>query len=160
MTVDRFLSTVRTRLRDELKEEYTDSELIDYLNDAISSVSMKHIMLKNPEFINELVFTGGNEQIPDDFVKFVSEYPVYLIGRNIKSYYPLVESIELRYYQTFPFVISLTDEIKFREPYVSEVILLTTKLALGKNGYDLTQEDKDLANYSSILQGAIDERSN
>ena len=155
MLVEKLINKIRIKVRDEHKEEFPDNEIIDTINESLTQINLKHIQLENPDFIKELIFTGGNEELPEGFIKFIGQYPVYIESRKIKSYYLLDDSLILRFYCAIPHVSSKFDEVDLREPYIADIIVTATKLLYNKNEFNVSQDDRDLSGYNQVLAGVL-----
>jgi hypothetical protein len=140
LTVEELLISVRRRIRDEHKIEYQDSELIDYINDAINLVSNTAIASKDPLMIKEITVTGSIG-VPEFFVKLAGVYPVSIFNGIINLLNP-AETIVCKYYAAKNNIASLSDEIPFDGANCSLVGQLTAIYALNRNQYDVSQDER------------------
>jgi hypothetical protein len=149
LTVEELLISVRRRIRDEHKIEYQDSELIDYVNDAINLVSNTAIANKDPLMIKEIIIDGTND-VPASFVKLAGVYPVSIANGTI-NLLDRAETIICKYYAAKENVADLSDKIPFDDVNCSLVGQLTAIYALNRNQYDISQDER----LTNILSQAI-----
>lgn len=158
MLVRNLLDEVRRQIADVEKVEYTDAELIGYINDGLRFISNELIRLNSPlliKFVN-LTLSNGEATLPSDFVK--EEAVLDAQGNNLvsvppakiadpKSYkiignklYSGNKSVTLFYYAPFQLVSGLDDLIPvpvWMESLLKEIVVF---LALNRNEFNVSVE--------------------
>lgn len=137
MLVSAFLTKLRFRIRDEYKVEYSDAELIDYLNDALSYWDSIKVVNYEPTKLKSLV-VNPNVAVPSDFAKFAGTYPVYILNGNIYSVSG--SSVTCKYFAFSDFFDELTDNINLPNPEITVLLQLATVYALNRNQFDVSTD--------------------
>jgi len=169
MTVEEFLNQVRYQINDTDKAEYSDTELINYVNDALRFISNELIRLSSPILLKytTLSLTDGAADLPSDFVReegvldsqgnLLKSYPAIkpadqygykIIGDKI---YSNNTSLDLFYYALFPFVASLDDEIPVPAYMVNLLKEIVIFLALNRNEFSLNVEQELLKAFGAQI---------
>lgn len=137
MLVSAFLTKLRLRIRDEYKEEYTDDELISYLNDALAYWDSTRIVTSDPLRLKSLI-VNPNIAVPLDFAKWAGTYPVYI--QNGTVYSVSGSSITCKYFAYSDSFTSTSDNINLPNPEIIVLLQLATIYALNKNQFDVTAD--------------------
>ena len=169
MTVDELLQEVRYQIHDTDKVEYTDSELISYVNDALRFISNELIRCGSALLLKRtsLSLTDGQAGLPADFVKEqavldsqgyvlqslapsepVSRYGYKIVGSTI---YSDNSTLELYYFASFPSVSALNEDVPVPDYMLSLVKQIVVFLALNRNEYSLSVE----AELIKLFQGQV-----
>ena len=151
MLVSDFLTLVRARIRDNYKLEYTDDELIGYLNDAISYWSSCCINNKDKYNVRTLIVDPFVD-VPADFGKFAGTFPVYIIDKRIISNDN--KKVTCKYYAFDSHVTSISDKLDFDPPICSVLVQLTCIYALNRNQFDVTTDTSLLKSLSDVVATA------
>jgi len=117
-TVNDVLIRVRRKVGDMQKIKYSDSDLIDVVNDSIEMLSMELIDQEEPDMIQSFTLSGTTAYPrPDNFVKFVGNYPVWdntaTTFKHLDSEYS--DSMLVRYYALKNSVSTIDDTIPFNK---------------------------------------------
>jgi len=160
ITVEEFLNQVRYQINDTDKVEYSDAELISYINEGLRFISNELIRLSSSLLLKKvnLELTNGEVSLPNDFVK--EEAVLNSQGYVLKSY-PYAKSIDqygykiignklysdnteitLFYYAPYSFVSTLNDEISIPDYLLNLLKEIVVFLALNRNEYILTVEQR------------------
>lgn len=113
MTATQFLAILRPRIGDAGKATYDDDELLGYLNDAIEQLSVERITAKDPTMIIEEEVTPGTTAVPDGFICFAGQFPVYFAGGKIVSLDGETKARTVRYFAVKPRLSELSEELPF-----------------------------------------------
>jgi len=167
MTVEELLTQVRYQINDTDKVEYTDAELIGYVNDGLDFISKELIRLSSPVLLKytTLSLTDGAADLPSDFVreegvldsqgnplkscppiKPVDQYGYKIIGNKL---YSNNTSVDLFYYAFYPKVSALTDTIPIPDYMVQLLKEIVIFLALNRNEFSLNVEQELLKVFAS-----------
>ena len=158
MTVDELLSLVRYQINDVDKVEYTDNELIAYLNEALRFLSAELINVNSSILLKEadLSLTNGHTVLPSDFVK--EEAVLDTSGKILKSVpaqatvdstsYKIVgdtiysenDAITLIYYAPYPSVSASTDPVPGKDYMTNFLTEVVAFLALNRNEFNTSIE--------------------
>jgi len=158
MTVQELFEGVRYQINDVDKVEYSDEELISYLNEAISFLNNLLIDNLSPLLIktDELFLVQGSSSLPEDFylekavldnqgnlLRSVSvgapltKDSYYIAGREIFSGN---SRITLYYYSVYPQISALTDTIQVHPVFLNLLKQMVIFLALNRNEFNLSIE--------------------
>jgi len=158
VTVQEFLDQVRYQINDTDKVEYTDQELINYTNEALSWLGAELARYGAPQVLKftTLVLTNGEADLPSDFlfesgvlgpdgsllksvppVQPADQYSYKIIGNKI---YSNNTSLDLFYFASFPFVSALTDLIPVFDQAVNLLREIVIFLALNRNEFNTSIE--------------------
>lgn len=153
-TIADILWRVRERITDTdlngVDTDFTNTELVGYLNDAIDWLSLQLIQAKNPEMVKEMMVTEGCI-VPINFDSFCGLFPVALTGNrfNILDGSP---SVAIRYFAVKNHVkyVASSEHYEpmyspFKPAYDTLLIQRTAILALNRNADDVSQDEKILA---------------
>jgi len=149
-TVSTLLTVVRKKIRDTTSIEYQDSELIDFLNDALDYMSSFMIRIKDGESI-KVVSVAGNITKPDDFDSIVGSQLLYLENDSIKTL--TGGTLMMRYYAMKPHVSTISDIVPFKASIEPLLAQLTAIYALNRNEFDVSQDQTLFEKQLSLLQG-------
>jgi len=169
MTVEELLNYVRYQINDTDKVEYTDAELIGYVNDGLRFISNELIRLSSPILLKytTLSLTDGVADLPSDFVreegvldsqgnplesyppiKPVDQYGYKIIGNKL---YSNNESVDLFYYAPYSTVSALTDTIPVPDYMVQLLKEIVIFLALNRNEFSLNVEQELLKVFANQI---------
>ena len=152
MTIQDLINQIRYQVNDTDKIEYTDSELIEYINQAQNYISKIAINHRFKGLINQsdLSLSDGKATLPADFVK---EHKVKAGGKLLKSVsvsedvdiysYKIIgneiysgnEKITLYYFHFYPTYTVVTDTIQI--PRIFENLLREIVIYLALNRTDI-----------------------
>lgn len=170
MTVQELLINVRYQINDTDAIEYSDAELISYVNEALRWISNVLISLSCPLLLKkvELTLTDGQASLPDDFVKdravtavingieTVLESKPPELGYDKYSYtivgstlYSDNDSVNLLYYAPYSSVASLTDELLIPDSITNLLQQIVVFLALNRNEFNTSVEQALMQNFYS-----------
>ena len=141
MTVSDFIKILRARLNDEAKKIWTDSELRAYINDAITQLSIELLNAKDMSMITELAIIPGTTSVPDGFLRFAGQYPIYISNGTFCSLSGSTVETTVRYWAVKTHVQSNGDNIPFDAALANTSLLNYSIFAAGlKAGYDSQSE--------------------
>lgn len=139
MIVNEAISNMRIRLTDTEKLEYTDGELVNYLNDAINIIWLQLAASMNPEVIKKITISTANQSKPADFYKFTAKHPVITVGDTFEVYGST--PIEAFYITKAPKISSPSEtKVLFNDLYDSAIIQIACLYALNTNEFDISQD--------------------
>ena len=141
MTVSEFLDIVRFRIDDKLKVAYSDGDLMQFMNDAITFLNTELIAIKDPIMVKEMSITGS-KLVPSDFVRFAGKHAVYIADNTIKLINDGDSIDSCLYFAYKPRVASLTDVVPFGDIELPILVQLTCIYALNKNEYSTEQDER------------------
>lgn len=151
MKVSDFITLVRARIRDNYNLEYSDNELIGYINDAISYWSACSVANKDKLTIRALMVNPYVE-VPIDFAKWAGTYPVYILNNQVIS--TNNNAVECKYYAFDSHISSVTDNLKYDAPTISVLLQLTCIYALNRNQFDVSTDTSLAKSLSDVLAQA------
>ena len=137
MTVAQMLELMRPRIADAdpARYEYSDAELIGYLNDAIRYVSDYIVRSGNPVFLaNEGVLAEG-DSVPEDIIAWAGQYPLNIRGGTVHPDYP----VTARWFAYPSILTSLSSAMPLSGDY-SKILQVAVILARRRNDFDQTQD--------------------
>lgn len=134
MTAIQFLAILRPRIGDSGKATYDDDELLGYLNDAIEQLSVERITAKDPVMITEAKITPGTTAVPDGFVCFAGQFPVYFAGGKIVSLDGETKERTVRYFAVKPRLSALSETLPFGDESVHALLNYTIFAASARVG--------------------------
>lgn len=153
-TIADLLWRVRERITDTnlngADNEFTNTELVGYLNDAIDWLSLSLIQAKDPEMIQEITI-ADSDTIPLNYHSLCGIFPVTITG-NVFNILDGSASVSIRYFSTknhINYVAAAGYYDPMYSPYkpVHDTLLIqrTAILALNRNADDISQDEKILA---------------
>ena len=139
-TVNKFLSKIRIRLKDTSKASFSDYELLEYFNDAIHFLSCELIAQRDEGMLKTCDVKDGGK-LPDDFVDFSGQYPVYINNGEVFFYSKDVESIQITYWAKYA-ELKLDENVTFPAYYDLYIIQLTCIYALSRDNGGVPSDEK------------------
>ena len=134
MTATEFLAIFRPRIGDAGKVAYDDDELLGYVNDAIEQLSLERIAAKDTTMVTEEKITPGTSAVPDGFVNFAGQFPVYFAGGKIVSLDDSVTERTIRYFAVKPRLTKLSDAIPFGDDALHILLNYAITAAAARTG--------------------------
>lgn len=141
---------IRSQISDSDEDEYDNQTLVGYLNDAIDWFSLQLIQAKDPEMIKEISLADGDD-IPTGYYSTCGMFPIEITGTKVH----IIDgssTVSLRYFVTKPHVMYIAETkayvplySPFKSIYDTILIQKAAILAMNKNEYDVTQDEKLLA---------------
>ena len=154
-TVNKFLSKIRIRLKDTSKASFSDYELLEYFNDAIHFLSCELIAQRDERMLKKCDVKDGGK-LPDDFVDFAGQYPVYINNGEVLFYSKDVESIQITYWAKYA-ELKLDENVTFPAYYDLYIIQLTCIYALSRDNGGVPSDENIIErirqNIITIRQG-------
>jgi len=149
MIAEDLLKQARFQLNDTDKVEFSDEELLGYLNQALLYINNLGITLNSRIFIKsiDITLSDGKATLPGDFVrekriiagdavlKSNIDYQIY--GNEI---YTNADSITLEYYFQLPALTSLSDEIPLKDIFANILKQIVVFLALNRTNVNANLE--------------------
>lgn len=80
MTLDEMIARLRIRLNDKDEIEFSDSELEDYVADALQQIHAMRIQLTDPRIIKSATVTTT---LPADWAAWVGQVPLKVAGTTV-----------------------------------------------------------------------------
>jgi len=177
MTIQELINQIRYQVNDIDKIEYTDSELIEYINQAQDYVSQIAINHRFKGLINQsdLSLSDGKATLPTDFVK---EYKVKAGGKLLKSVsvsedvdiysYKIIgneiysgnEKIILYYFHLYPTYTAATDTIQIPRIFENLLREMVVYLALNRTDINVSFEIQLSRLYESKVLNIISSYGN
>ncbi len=157
MTVQDLINQIRYQINDTDKIEFTDGELLNYVNQAqdyISQVAINH-RFKGLIKMSDLSLSDGKATLPEDFVRehkvkagsrllnsvSVSEdvdvYSYKIIGNEI---YSGNDQLTLYYFYMYPAYIAMTDILKIPMIFENLIREMVVYLALNRTNINASFE--------------------
>lgn len=147
--IPEILRRVRERITDLDVVEFTNTELVGYVNDAIDWLGLQRIQAGDPEMVEELTVSEG-DKLPFYYHSLCGIFPVVITG----SVFSIMGSTTavIRYFATKPHVhyVAASNYYSplhspFKPAYDTLLIQRTAILALNRNADDISQDEKLLA---------------
>ena len=172
MKVADFLIQVRRRINDTKKIEFTDDELIGYLNkaqDFIVDFAVNHDFAGFIKFV-ELSLENGSAQLPDGFIRVfkvvcgnkelkpvpIGQTPIgsgyFILGNEI---YADCDKVGLYYFSDVPSYSSIDDTILLPRPFLNALQEIVVFLALNRLEYNTAVEQQLAVAFEKELLGII-----
>ena len=139
-TVNKFLAKIRIRLKDTSKSSFSDYELLEYFNDAIHFLSCELIAQRDEGLLKSCDVKDG-DKLPDDFVDFAGQYPVYINNNGVFFYNKDVKSIQITYWAKYA-ELKLDENVTFPAYYDLYIIQLTCLYALSRDNGGVLSDEK------------------
>ena len=142
------VSDLIPRIRDKIQDsgiEYTDSDVINYINEAIAYLSNLLISANDPNMVVEQE-VKDQDTIPNGFVKFAGLFP--LSPANGKFNITNGDaSVSARYFCMKPAIALITDTVPFQDQYSTQLVNRASIIALNRNEFNVAQDismDQDI----------------
>ena len=139
-TVNKFLAKIRIRLKDTSKASFSDYELLEYFNDAIHFLSCELIAQRDERLLKSCDVKDG-DKLPDDFVDFAGQCPVYINNNGVAFYNKDVKSIQITYWAKYA-ELKLDENVTFPAYYDLYIIQLTCIYALSRDNGGVPSDEK------------------
>lgn len=156
MLVSEAITQIRERINDEFSTGYTDTVLIDYINDAIKYLSSALITRNDPILVDE-VDVGENipVDIPKNFVRTAGGFPI--MRRQGKFFItdgsPVVT---VKYFYIPEDVTKTTDSLPFEDDFYNMVIIrLATIYASNQHEFDIQQDEALKGQIEQLITSAL-----
>ncbi len=134
MTGTQYLSMLRQRLGDTAKVTYDDDELLSYLNDAVEQLSLERINARDPTMATEETVTPGTSSVPEGFVSFAGQYPVYFAGGKIEALDGTTAARTVRYFAVKPRLSDAAETVPFGDEAVHVLLNYAVTAAAARTG--------------------------
>jgi hypothetical protein len=139
-------------LSDEDEVEYSDTELINYLNVGIRFVSGLIIRRGNAgTMLKELTVTPAGTAIPSDLFEVAGNPPIKILDNTLKSMD--TSNVTINYFYIKPFVTLLTPSLPFQDIYTHLVVQQAVITALVTNDLSIDDNVKVLDRDIQLLFG-------
>jgi hypothetical protein len=155
MSPDDMIYLLRQHLSDEQFVGWpNDSELEAYMDRAADYLSEQLIADKDPAMTAEFLVPAEGAVLPEDFVAFVGNTPVDVVGRAAKPVRH--EECSARYWARLKRFSSLapTEQSPYTPAQESLIVDIARMFALNRNEYDISQDMTLLADMRNAWQGA------
>lgn len=150
--INDLVARVRILINDQNKLEYSDPELIGYINDAIGYLSTYLISAKDPEMVSEINVAEGGI-VPTNFCSFSGSYPVYIVDNTFKLYDPTTP-FTARYFASKQTTNTRNSTFPFKDIYIPVVIRLASIYALNRNEFNITQDNTIIVDMLNMIKAA------
>lgn len=140
MTVNDLVPQIRSNIHDINGIEFTSTDLLNYLNDAINYLSTFLISINDPEMIIELPQVNHDDNIPADYCIAIGKNPLSITNGKFKLFNTNEPILNFRYYAYKPAITSLDQVIPFKDFYATILVRIVSIYALNCNDYDVTQD--------------------
>ena len=157
MRVGDLLQQIRYAINDTDKIEFSDAELINYINQAQDYISNVCINNAFKGLIKEtdLTLIDGKTELPQDFVREysvvangyilkslpadaeVDEYSYKIVGNSL---YSQNDTVNLYYFYMYPAYVSVNDELVIPNVFVNLIREIVTYLALNRTNINTSFE--------------------
>lgn len=141
MKVSEVIADIREEAND-ISNEYSNKQLMRYINSAIQQVSLLLINHGSYLMIEEKLFRNG-DSLPKNFSKFAGFYPVQVNSMKIEFIDSAYNStgMALKFFATKPNVTDEAGNMPFEHDAVNSIIIQSaTIMALNRNEFDVTQD--------------------
>jgi len=174
VTVNDFISHIRRMVSDVVKIEYTDEEILEYLNDALNGILQTLVARRAQVLIKKITVSSFPYQLPERFLgiytitdgkgnearlidpvdaETASSFSYYLLDGYLYVKPDDVEEVTLYYYER-PVLTQLTDSIPFYYIIGSGLKYLVAKMLYIKQEMR-TPEETNLAVFYNDLANRI-----
>ena len=157
MRVSDLLHQIRYAINDNDKIEFSDAELLNYVNQAQDYISNVAINNAFKGLIKEVVLalTDGKAELPQDFAREysvvangyilkslpadadVNEYSYKIIGNSL---YSQNDTVKLYYFHMYPAYVSVNDELVIPNVFVNLLREIAIYLALNRTNINTSFE--------------------
>jgi hypothetical protein len=154
MTLNEMIILLMQHLSDEQAIGWpVDHELIAYLDRAVDYLSDQLIALKDPTMRKSIEVLGVTP-LPEDFVSFIGNVPVNIVGRSCEPYADIPET--LFYWGKFPSVSKFSgiEETPYTREQALMIVGIAQMFALNRNEYDISQDMALLGTISKAMATA------
>lgn len=136
------LDTAITRIKNEsndISEEYSREQCIDFLNTAIQQIASLLIASLYAPLAEETLVHNG-DSVPKNYMKAAGTYPIKITKGKIEILDD-VETVKVRYFKTPDLLTDESTELPFDNDAINEVVVKGAILfALNEKEYDLQQD--------------------
>lgn len=132
---------IRDKVNDKDMVEYTDSELLTNINEAVQYIGTYLVGVKSPLAVNEMVINDESFIIPNNYTLPAGQYPIKVTG-NIGK---LLDEppLKFRYFSTCK-KLDFDDELPYNHEGIWQIMIkLASIYALNRNEFNI-QQDKAL----------------
>lgn len=154
MLASQLITKIRRRINDAntTTPEFEDDELMDYINDAITDLSMNLINDNAAEMINTVNIPDGFP-VPTSCVKLAGIYPIREEG-TLWRITNGAAMVLIRYFATRPLISAVGDTIPFKDMYLTALADEVCKRAMNRVEADTTQETQYQLKHLTALNAA------
>lgn len=141
MLVSEAITEIRNKINDEAADgDFTDGELISFLNEGIAYVSSYLITAGNPIATKKTTVSTNATALPDDFVKTAGYFPIKINGGTMD----LLDSskpVTVKYFANMPSVNLSTDTLPFKNTiFNTALIRISVIYALNQMKFNVSQD--------------------
>ena len=145
MLVKDFLTLLYTKVGDDDRIVFGEPEMMMYLNDAITQLSLERIAAGDQSMIVTMTVVPSETPVPAGFVRFVGQEAVYIVNNVFATLDGLDVQRTVRYYGTKPRVSTKADEVPFDDTTSLGVLLNYATTAASARIGDAAQVEAQLA---------------
>ena len=151
MNIANTINDIRARISDNDGIEYTDKEIVGYINDALFAVWLQLKAIRCKDVINSIDITAVSQAKPLDFFDFTNRQPVVSYGDNFEVYGDL-PILKATYFTKSPH-INVGDTIVsvFDDNYDSAVVQIACLYALNRNEFNIQQDQSLVAQVKGLI---------
>lgn len=142
MLVSEAIAQIRERINDEYDTGYTDSVLIDYINDAVKYLASALINRNDPLLVDEITVSSATPRdIPKNFVRTAGGFPVMRKGNR---FYITdgTSTVTVKYFYMPQDITSTAQSLPFTDDvYCMVIIKLAAIYAINQHEFNINQDE-------------------
>ena len=156
MLVSEAIQQIRERVNDEYDTGYTDTVLIDYINDAVKYLSAA-LINRNDPILTELMDVGVTlpSNVPKNFVRTAGGFPIMRRGNKfyITDGSPIVT---IKYFYMPEDLTSVTQSLPFDDDaYCMVIVKLATIYAINQHEFNINQDEALRSQTEQLINQAL-----
>lgn len=157
MLVSDAITDIRNKIDDTAADgDFSDSELISFLNEAITYISSYLITASNPLATKKTTVTAEALTVPSDFVKMAGTFPLRIVGNAFEFIDSTTTSVTIKYFANVPSVSKTTDSMPLSNGTFNIVaIRIAVNLALNQMKYNITQDQAITTELTNIINSSF-----
>jgi hypothetical protein len=155
MLVSKAISQIRERVNDEYDTGFTDTVLIDYINDAIKYLSAALINRNDPILAKTVNVTSSSNSVPKNFVRTAGGFPV--MRRGNKFYITDGSSmVTIKYFYMPDDVTAASQSLPFEDDaYCMIIVKLASIYAINQHEFNINQDEALRSQTEQLINQAL-----
>lgn len=156
MLVSEAVTELRNKINDEAADgDFTDAELISFLNEGIAYISSYLITASNPITTKKATISASGTAVPDDFVKMAGFFPVKISG-NVLDLIDVSKPVTIKYFANIPSVKLATDALPFKNSTFNiALIRIASIYALNQMQFNVAQDQAITTELLNLVNSAF-----
>ena len=156
MLVSAAIAQIRERINDEYDTGYTDSVLLDYINDAVKYLASALINRNDPILVAEMTVSSSATSVPHNFVRLCGGFPVMRKGNKFYLTESNTSSVKIKYFYMPTDLTAVTQSMPFDDDeYCMVIIKLASIYAINQHEFNINQDEALRTQAEQIIVQAL-----